>query len=66
MYSWGLILIILCLPTYFIWQWLFKKIIKNEGSRKIAVWLATLILSPLIVYGIMVLKVLMMIRNKQP
>jgi hypothetical protein len=49
------ILLALGIPTFFIWRWLFKKIIKVDKTRKIATWTATLIATPLIYIGIIML-----------
>ena len=43
-----LILIILGIPTFFFWRWIFKKYIKVNKTRKILIWLATIILTPCI------------------
>lgn len=45
-------LIILGVPTFFFWRWLFKKFIRVDRTRKISTWVATIILSPLIYVGI--------------
>ncbi len=46
------ILIILGIPTFFFWRWLFKKYIRVDSTRKISIWIATIILTPLIYVGI--------------
>jgi len=48
------ILIILGIPTFFFWRWLFKKYIKAETNRKVLTWLATIILTPCI-YVVLIL-----------
>lgn len=55
-----LILIVLGIPTFFIWRFLFKKFIKAERTRKIATWTATLITIPLIYAAIVMLWILSM------
>jgi hypothetical protein len=47
-----LILIILGIPTFFFWRWLFKKYITVDRNRKILTWLATIILTPCIYIGL--------------
>jgi hypothetical protein len=49
------IIIILGIPTYFFWRWLLKKFIKPDNKRKILTWIATIILTPLIYVGIVML-----------
>ena len=49
------ILIVLAVPTYFIWRRLFKKFIKVDTTRKIATWTATIIATPLIYVGLILL-----------
>lgn len=50
-----LIFIVLGIPAFFIWRLLFKKFIKDDKRRKIAIWMATLITTPLIYIGIIML-----------
>jgi amino acid transporter len=50
-----LILFLLSIPTYFIWRWIFKKFIKEVEKRKVATWTATIIATPLIYIGLIVL-----------
>ena len=38
-----LILLILDIPTFFIWQWILKKFIKVDKTRKNATWIATIV-----------------------
>jgi hypothetical protein len=45
----------LVLPTFFFWRWLLKKFIKADGKRKIITWVATIVLTPLIYYGFIML-----------
>jgi hypothetical protein len=51
------ILILLGIPTFFFWRWLFKKYIQADKTRKIAVWVATIILTPVIYISIVMLYV---------
>lgn len=49
------ILIFLVIPTYFIWRRLLKKYIKVDRTRKVATWAATIIATPLIYVGLILL-----------
>lgn len=49
------ILIVLAIPTFFIWRWMLKKYIKVDRTRKIATWTATIIATPLIYVGLILL-----------
>jgi hypothetical protein len=49
------ILIALGIPTFFFWRWLFKKYIRVDKTRKIWTWLATILLTPCIYIGIILL-----------
>ena len=49
------ILIVLAIPTFFIWRRLLKKYIKVDRTRKIATWTATIIATPLIYVGLILL-----------
>ena len=49
------ILLFLCIPVFFLWQWLFKKTIKAERVRKFATWGATLVSTPLLYVGFMLI-----------
>ncbi|MGI4804796.1 MAG: hypothetical protein ACRYFL_08510 [Janthinobacterium lividum] len=42
------IALLIAVPTFFFFKWVFKKIIKHEHTRKIATWLTTLLLVPVI------------------
>jgi hypothetical protein len=50
-----LILLVLSIPCYFLWRWLFTKFIKVVIARKVAIWTATIILTPLLYIGLMTL-----------
>ena len=49
------ILIIIAIPTFYFWRWLFRKFIKTDKSRKIWTWLATIFLTPCIYVGLVLL-----------
>ena len=49
------ILLIIAIPTFFFWRWLLKKYIKVDRTRKIATWSATLIGTPIIYVGLIIL-----------
>jgi hypothetical protein len=49
------LLFFIALPTYFAWQRLFKKLLPDDGPRKIISWTATLIVTPCIYAGLVVL-----------
>jgi hypothetical protein len=49
------ILIILGVPIFLISRWLLKKLIKVEKTRKIATWIVTLIATPLVYIGLIML-----------
>jgi hypothetical protein len=48
------ILVVLAIPTYFIWRWLFKKFIKVGKKRTMATWIATIIATP-VIYAALIL-----------
>jgi hypothetical protein len=50
-----LILMVLAIPTFVIWRWLLKKFIKVDTTRKIATWTATILGTPLIYVGLIML-----------
>jgi hypothetical protein len=50
-----LILLVLGIPTFLFWRWLLNKIIKVDKKRKIATWTATLVVTPLIYIGLIML-----------
>ncbi len=49
------ILLLIAIPTFFFWKWLLKKYIKVDTTRKIAIWCATLIGTPIIYGGLIAL-----------
>ncbi|MCF1717042.1 hypothetical protein L0U88_20535 [Flavihumibacter sp. RY-1] len=48
-------LVIIAIPTFLFWRWLLKKYIKGDRTRKIATWSATLIGTPIIYVGLIIL-----------
>jgi len=50
-----LILIIIAVPTFFIWRWLLKKFIEADNTRKIVTWVATIVTTPVIYVGVILL-----------
>jgi len=49
------ILFIISIPTFYFWEWLFKKYLKIDKTRRISTWIATLIATPLIYVGFILL-----------
>jgi hypothetical protein len=49
------IMLILGIPIFFIWQWLFKKFIKVDQTRKITTWVVTICSTPIIYVGLIML-----------
>jgi hypothetical protein len=49
------ILIIIAGTTFFFWRWLLRKIIKDGQKRKIFTWFATIIFTPIIYEGLIML-----------
>lgn len=49
------IVLIIAIPTFFIWRWILRKFIKDNRKIKIATWIGTLILSPLIYISIVLI-----------
>lgn len=47
--------IILTIPTFLILNWVLKKYIKNQKNRKISTIIGTIILTPILFYGIIYL-----------
>jgi hypothetical protein len=45
----------MAIPVFFTCKWLLKKWIKKERTRKIATWVATLVVTPIIYTGLIVL-----------
>jgi hypothetical protein len=48
-------LIIISLPIFFFWKWLFKKLIPAFRTRIILTWITTIIITPIIYVGIVFL-----------
>ena len=49
------ILFIIAIPVFFIWRWLFRKVIIVTNYRLMATWVATLAATPLIYAGLVLL-----------
>jgi len=49
------ILLIIAIPTFLFWRWLLKKYITVDRTRKIATWSATIIGTPIIYVGLIML-----------
>ncbi len=49
------ILAIICILTFFFWRWLLRKYIKAERPRKILTWSATIISTPIIYLGLILI-----------
>jgi hypothetical protein len=49
------IVIILGIPVYFFCQWLCKKLLKENKTRKTVTWIATIIATPIVYFGLVVL-----------
>jgi hypothetical protein len=54
------ILFSIFIPTFFFWKWILKKYIKVAKTRKIATWLATLVVTPFIYLGLIILFIFLM------
>lgn len=49
------IILILAMPTFFVWRWIFKKYITDKKKLNIATWTATTIATPIIYVGLVML-----------
>jgi hypothetical protein len=49
------ILLVIGILAFFIWSWILKKFIREDETRKIATWTATIITTPLIYVGLILL-----------
>lgn len=45
----------IAIPAYFVFKWLFKKVLKNNKTRIVTTWIATLITIPITCFGLFVL-----------
>lgn len=54
------ILLIIAIPTFLFWRWIFRKYIKTDKTRKIVTWAVTLITTPFIYIGLILLFVVWM------
>ncbi|MEZ0608882.1 hypothetical protein ACAW74_10225 [Fibrella sp. WM1] len=50
-----LILLLLGIPTFFVWRWLLNKFIKADKLRHITIWVATIVSTPLLYIGLVML-----------
>ncbi len=46
------ILFIIGILPYFFWRWLYKKYIKDKQKQKVAIWVSTIIITPIIYIGL--------------
>jgi len=49
------IILVIAIPTFLFWRWLLKKFIKDRSRRIIFAWFFTILLSPVIYSGLIVL-----------
>ncbi|WP_051054266.1 hypothetical protein [Fibrella aestuarina] len=49
------ILLSLGLPTFFLWRWLVSKFIKDQRIRTIATWVITILTTPMLYVGLVML-----------
>lgn len=55
-----ILLILLCIPVFFIWRWILKKFIEDNKRRTITTWIVTIITTPFVYAGMIVLILLAM------
>ena len=48
-------ILLLGIPTFFFWHWLLEKLIKNDKTRKVIVWSATIVTALLLYVGLIML-----------
>jgi hypothetical protein len=53
-------LLIFAIPTYFFWKWLYGKLIINPVRKRLAIWLSTIIITPLLYGGAIMLLIFYM------
>jgi len=54
-----LILLVIAFPVFFFWRWLFKRMLKtDEKTRKIVSWSVTLLTTPLVYAGLVIIMVM--------
>lgn len=46
-----LIMVVIGLLTYSLWNWLYRKFISDKRKRQIATWVSTIVITPLIYIG---------------
>ena len=49
------ILFIIGVASFFFWRWVFKRYIRNEGTRKTLTWVVTLFTTPIIYTGLIMI-----------
>lgn len=49
------ILTLIAIPTFFFWKWLLKKFIRTDRIRQITTWAATVIVTPIVYAGLIML-----------
>lgn len=54
-------MIILAIPIFLLWRWLFKKFIATKLKRRIITWLVTIVSTP-IIYGTIALLIILSIE----
>jgi glucan phosphoethanolaminetransferase (alkaline phosphatase superfamily) len=48
-------ILILAIPIFFFWRWIFRKYLADKKKQNVATWTATIIITPLIYIGIIML-----------
>jgi len=51
------ILLAIAIPVFFLCNWLLKRWIKKDSTRKIATWIATLVITPITYTGLIVIMI---------
>jgi hypothetical protein len=57
------ILLCISIPTYFFWRWVFRKRIADKSKRNISALVSTIILTPLIYLGLIVIFIYLISRE---
>lgn len=60
----GIVLLVIGIPTFVFWHWLFKRNIKDDKTRKLITWVVELLTTPVLYFGIISLFLLYL--NYQP
>ncbi|MES2425532.1 MAG: hypothetical protein V4560_01120 [Bacteroidota bacterium] len=50
-----LIVLAFSLPAYFFWRWLYSKFINNSHKRQATIWVSTILITPLLYWGAIML-----------